>query len=67
MGGRSVKAPSTVPRSLINRVMHKSNLAEQKCPPITKEGDNEKKGRRKVSARAPANDQMSTSAYVHSA
>lgn len=59
MGERSVKAPSTVPRRLINRVMHKSNLAEQKCLPVAKEGDNEKKGRRKVSARALANDQCS--------
>jgi hypothetical protein len=56
MGGRSVKAPSTVPRRLINRVMHKSNLAEQKCTPVAKEGDNEKKGRRKVSARTPCSE-----------
>jgi len=59
VGGRSIKAPSTVPRRLINRFMHKSNLAEQKCTPVTKEGDNEKKGKRNVSARAPANDQCS--------
>ena len=59
VGGRSIKAPSTVPRRLINRVMHKSNLAEQKRTPVAKEGDNEKEGRRKVIARAPANDQCS--------
>jgi hypothetical protein len=39
--------------------MHRSNLAEQKHTPVAKEGDNEKKGRRKVSARAPVNDQCS--------
>jgi len=45
--------------------MHKSNLAEQKCTPVAKEGDNEKKGRRKVSARAPANDQSSEHKCLH--
>jgi hypothetical protein len=39
--------------------MHKSNLSEHKCPLVANEGDNEKKGRRKVSTRAPANDQCS--------
>ena len=59
MRERSIRAPSTVPRRLINRAMQKSNYVEQKCARIPREGDNEKEGRRKVIAKASANDQCS--------
>lgn len=68
MEGRSIKAPSTVPRRLINRVMHKSNLAEQKCTPVAKEGDNKKKeGGKSVQGLLQMISAVSRSAYLHSA